>query len=321
MKRDDLTKLVDLVKAAIVSSRATATIGIVGYTSTALDLVELLSSTGLLGHLAGIYISGALSEEGQQRLKPLRQLQDDRPTMVVIASDEDKEALLLEALPYLRPESKILIGGFAHFGFRDALFDKETRNTLVPSLANGYPNSLVHIFQCLKNAARLNLDGIVLEFGMFKGGTTMLMSRFIESLGKDWKVFGFDSFAGFPAPRSPLDMYAHPDCVFLDEALVRRVFEGRNVEVVAGDIVETVDKIRGKPVILAFVDTDNFSPAHAVLDVIQDSVVVGGAIVFDHFAGRERFLYTLGERIAARRLLDDDRYFNLHDTGVFLRQR
>lgn len=116
-------------------------------------------------------------------------------------------------------------------------------------------------------------------------------------------------------------MYAHPDCVFTDVEAVRRFFEGRNVEVVAGDVVNTVSRLETEDVVLAFVDTDNFTPAAAVLEVILERVVVGGAIVFDHFTGRDRFLYTLGERIAAKRILGDSRYFNLHDTGVFLRQR
>jgi O-methyltransferase len=321
MKRDDLDALVDLLKQKIVVSAETITVGIIGFTPTAIELVQILADMQLLVRVTGIYSSGQFTEQGPSLRKSMDRLCDDNPRIVMVASDENKEALLLEAVPYLTPSSRILIGGFAHFGFRDALFQAENTNTLIPSFANGYPNSLIHIFQCLKNAARLNLDGIVVEFGMFKGGTTMLMSRFIEKLGKNWKVYGFDSFAGFPPPRSPLDMYAHPDCVFLDEALVRRMFEGRNVKIIAGDILQTVDQIKGEPVVLAFVDTDNFTSANAALDVIQDYVVPGGAIVFDHFTGRNRFLYTLGERIAAKRLLEDSRYFNLHDTGVFLRQR
>jgi hypothetical protein len=249
------------------------------------------------------------------------QLATDRPDVVLIASDEGKEDLLVEAVPFLIPETKVLIGGFGHFRFRDPLFEHETSTAFVPSLANGYPNSLIHIYQCLQNAARLDLEGVVAEFGMFKGGTTMLISRFIEAFGKAWKVYGFDTFDGFPPPRSVLDMYAHPDCVFLDLDGVRRFFEGRNVEVVPGDVVETVTRLEREDIVLAFVDTDNYTSAAAILDVILDRVVVGGAIVFDHFTGRDRFLYTLGERIAAKRILGDSRYFNLHETGVFLRQR
>lgn len=73
--------------------------------------------------------------------------------------------------------------------------------------------------------------------------------------------------------------------------------------------------------VLTFMDTDNYSPAQAALRIVRERTVVGGAIVFDHFTGADRFRYTLGERIAGRVLLDDSRYFHLHDTGVFYRQR
>jgi len=202
----------------------------------------------------------------------------------------------------------------------DPTFEQETANALVPSFANGYPNCLIHLWQVLQNAARLGLDGTIVEFGMFRGGTTMLLSRFAERLGKDWPVVGFDTFDGFPSPRSPLDMYSHPDCVFLDEAAARRYLAGRNVEIISGDIVKTASRLADRDIVLAFIDTDNYTSATAALDAVQNQIVPGGAIVFDHFTGVDRFLYTLGERVAAKRLLGDPRFFNLHGTGVFLRQ-
>jgi hypothetical protein len=44
------------------------------------------------------------------------------------------------------------------------------------------------------------------------------------------------------------------------------------------------------------------------------------AAVFDHFTGVDRFRYALGEWMAGSVLLDDPRYFHLHETGVFYRQ-
>jgi O-methyltransferase len=149
----------------------------------------------------------------------------------------------------------------------------------------------------------------------------MFLSRIIERLGQDWPVFGFDTFAGFPPRRSPLDMYDHPGCIFTDLPAVRRYLEGRNVRVIPGDIVETAQQLEDNDIILSFIDADNYSSARAALQVVQERTVVGGAIVFDHFTGTDRFRYTLGERIAGRVLLEDHRYFHLHDTGVFYRQR
>lgn len=85
-----------------------------------------------------------------------------------------------------------------------------------------------------------------------------------------------------------------------------------------GDIVETASRLKNRDILLAF--TDNYTSAMAALDAVHDQIVHRGAIVFDHFTGVDRFLYTLGERIAAKRLLCDSRFFNLHGTGVFLRQ-
>ena len=238
-----------------------------------------------------------------------------------MAEDEGKEDLIEMALPYITKSVKIIIAGYGHLAFRDKIFNEEYAQLLVPSLANGYPNTLIHIYQCLKSAARLNLDGIVVEFGMFKGGTTMFVSRIIERLGMSWPVYGFDTFAGFPPRRSPLDMYAHPDCIFTDLDSVKRYLEGRNVEIVVGDIYETYMQLENKNIILCFFDTDNYSSSAKVLELIKEQIVVGGAIVFDHFTGVDRFRYTLGERLAGKILLDDPRYFHLHDTGVFYRQK
>lgn len=315
----------DLLLADIKGSLAEIPDGmfaILGHTPLTYDLLAFFHSCGALDRVCGVYAQwdDRAAVAGTNR-RAYTDLNADSPSFAIVASDGDKEDILALALPHLRPEVRILLSGYGHFAFRDPVFESAQRQVLVPSLANGYPNTLVHLFQCLQNAARLDLHGVVVEFGMFKGGTTMLLSRFIEQLGRSWKVIGLDTFAGFPPRRSALDMYAHPDCVFPDEASVRQYFVGRDVEIIAGDIVHTAARLKDEDVVLAFVDTDNFTSANAVLDAIQDRVVVGGAIVFDHFTGRNRHRYTLGERIAAKRLLNDSRYFVLHDAGVFFRQR
>jgi O-methyltransferase len=319
MNADDLTTLKVKLRDEVVRSAPGRKVAIVGWTSAAIELsADPVFTTGA-AVLAGIFVPGIPAQ--QLSVKPLNALAAELPDIVVIADDAGKEALLEAVASILPAETKLLIGGFAHFVFRDEIFDRVSRQLFIPSFANGYPHSLVHIYQCLQNAHRQRLKGIVAEFGMFKGGTTMLISRFIEEMGADWKVFGFDTFDGFPPKRSALDMYAHPDCVFLDVNLVRAVFAGRNVEVVEGDVVRTVSRLNEENLVVSFVDTDNFTSANAIIRVIADRTVVGGAIVFDHWTGADRHLDTIGERIAAKQLAADDRYFNLHGTGVFLRQR
>jgi hypothetical protein len=118
------------------------------------------------------------------------------------------------------------------------------------------------------------------------------------------------------------DLYDHPDLydVCFEEVVSR--FEGRNVEIVAGDVRATANgALANRPVVVAFVDTDNYTSGLAAIRAVQDLVVIGGAIVLDHYTGVDRFVRTIGERMAAHELLaEDPRFFNLHGTGVFIRQ-
>jgi O-methyltransferase len=320
MKTEDLQQLLSEVKVAL-SLTTRSTFAILGHTPTAYDVQAFFKNIGAEGRLLGVYADITQSGAKAEPLRPLKQLSEEKPDFIIVASDVEKEKLLEPALPHLNPAMRVLLGGYGHFSFQDPLYEAILANGLVPSLANGYPHTLIHLYQCLKNSSRLNIEGVVAEFGMFKGGTTMLLARFVKAFRKSWPVIGFDTFSGFPARRSVLDMYNHPGCVFSDEDAVRAHVKSANIEVVSGDIVETASRLVTERIVLAFIDTDNYTSATAVLDVIQDRVVPGGAIVFDHFTGRNRFLYTLGERIAAKRLLEDTRYFNLHDTGVFFKQQ
>ncbi|MCD0446246.1 TylF/MycF family methyltransferase [Glycomyces sp. A-F 0318] len=299
-------------------------VGILGLNHTAARLFGELKIKGLHSRVNAIYQTGAhvgYQPFAEVIVQPIQALGTTEHDVLVVAADREKEELLLEALPYISNTPKVIVAGYSHLEFVDSTFSEELHQLLVPSLANGYPNTLVHLYQCLVNSARLGIEGTVAEFGMFKGGTTMFLSRIIERLEQPWHVIGFDTFGGFPARRSPLDMYDHPECVFTDLDAVRRYLEGRQVEIVAGNIVETSIRLKNEDLVLSFIDTDNYSSARAALEVVQDRTVVGGSIVFDHFTGVDRFRYTLGERIAGRVLLDDDRYFHLHGTGVFYRQR
>ena len=320
LRQADLDRLLEQLAEAL-SARPGAAVAVVGRTAAAARIVAFIGSLAPLCHLAGLYAPGCGPGAGDPDgvYRPLPCLREDAPDVVVVSDDAGKEELLVALAPHVRPDTRVLLGGYGHLEFRDPVYHDVVRNALVPSLANGYPNCLIHLYQCLRSAARLKLDGIVAEFGMFRGGTTMILSRFIEKLGATWKVIGFDTFAGFPPRRSALDLYAHPDCVFSDASSVRAYLRDRDVEIVPGDIVTTVTRLAAENVVLAFVDTDNHASASAILDVVTDRIVVGGAIVFDHWAGLDRHLNTVGERIAAARLADDKRYLNLYGTGVFTR--
>jgi O-methyltransferase len=320
MRDEDYAKLLEDTQRELLAGTGPA--AVLGLTPVTLRLLASLAPAGLDRALQAIYAPG----EGRGGppltvpVRPLPALREADCGLLVVAADTEKEDLLCAALPFTSGTPKVIVAGYGHLDFRDRVFEEEQAQLLVPSLANGYPNSLVHLYQCLASAARLGLSGVVAEFGMFKGGTTMFLSRVIERLGAGWPVIGFDTFGGFPPRRSPLDMYDHPGCVFTDEAAVRRYLDGRDIEIIAGDITRTCSRLEEEDLVLTFIDTDNYTPARAAIEVARERTVPGGAIVFDHFTGTSRFRYTLGERIAGRVLLDDPRWFHLHGTGVFYRQ-
>lgn len=321
MRAKDYAKLLEDVEREILSGARS--IGILGCTTVAVRLLSSLTPSGLASAIAAVYT--AKSDDVSEiplavASRPFEDLRDSDHDVLVVAADEEKEDLLNIALPYIRGIPKVIVAGYGHLKFRDAVFDEEIAKLLVPSLANGYPNILIHLYQCLLNSAKLGISGVVAEFGMFRGGTTMFLSRVVERLGMDWPIIGFDTFNGFPPRRSPLDMYDHQDCFLTDLSTVRRYLAGRNVEIVPGDIIETSRRLEREKLVLTFIDTDNYTSAKAALEVVVERTLAGGAIVFDHFTGVDRFRYTLGERIAGFSLIDDSRYFHLHGTGVFYRQ-
>lgn len=242
--------------------------------------------------------------------------------IIVVASDAEKELLLLglklvnfgEVLPV------VILAGTAHLSFSDPTFDELDEPALVRSYANGYPLTRVHIFQCLQAASANRLDGAIIELGAFKGGTTAWLARLAKRLNLPSAVIAFDSWDGFPPRRSILDLYTHDRCVFRDLGGVRGHLEPLGVELVPGDITETVPtRLANEPILLAFVDTDNYSPAKSALETISRNLVRGGAIVFDHYATESEYIYTIGERIAAKEVLIHQGLLQLQGTGVFIK--
>jgi hypothetical protein len=305
-----------------VFAHAPGTILLLGLTPVALELRAELWQFGLRHYLLGIVHPGLPADES---LGVLDWSTSNKQNVdyLVVASDEDKEELLHA---YTRVERKstrlptVIITGVAHLAFRDPLFAELDAPALVPSYATGYPYTRVHMFQHLHAAAANGLWGAIVEFGAFKGGTTAWLAAVARRLNLDVPVLAFDSWDGFPPRRSVLDMYAHPRCVFSDIGAVRAYLEPMGVELVPGDISDTAPRrLAELPILLAFIDTDNYSPAAAALTALVGNVVPGGAIVFDHYTTTQEYLYTLGERMAALDILKDRGFLQVHGTGVFVR--
>lgn len=302
-----------------VLQRDAHAVALLGLTAATLAVRAALERAGLGDRVIGIFAEHPGS--GEKDVIALDELADRYHDLLVIGEDADKAGLLdayRRAAGEREPPPDAVLAGTGHLAFANPDFEELNAPALVPSYATGSPYTREHLFACLKAAAGAGLRGAIVEFGAFKGGTTAWLARAAAHLGLDGcRIIGLDSWAGFPPRRSVLDLYEHPRCVFTDLDAVRAYVERFGVELIAGDITDTYRQLDGVPLLLAFFDTDNYSPARAALELCADQLVLGGSIVFDHVATVPDYIDTLGERMAAYEVLGSRPFLHLHGTGVF----
>lgn len=133
MNTNDLAKLTMKLREAVVAQPPGAKVAIVGWTPAALELAsDLVFSTGA-AVLSGIFVPDTSAV--QSSIKPLDAIAPEQPDIVVIADDAGKEPLLEAVAALLPAETKLLIGGFSHFTFRDEIFDRVRQELFIPSFA------------------------------------------------------------------------------------------------------------------------------------------------------------------------------------------
>lgn len=308
-----------ITEAAAALGAGRTKVAVIGLGSEALHVRAALSA---LGGEVEVY-DPRKSVAADQRLAPWSLLGAAEPQLVVIAPDAEKEELLRAAADVLDandPLPQVILGGLGHQERSDPIFEDLEAPAMVPSYATGNPHTRAHLYDCLRAAAANGREGAVVELGAFKGGTSVWLARAVAALGlESSKVIAFDAWDGFPPRRSILDLYEHPRCVFRDLEAVRAYAEPHGIELVVGDIAETAPKrLASEPILLAFIDTDNYSATRAALEPIRDNLVPGGAIIFDHYFTISDYAYTVGERIAGVEALGESGLLQLRGTGVFI---
>ncbi len=148
----------------------------------------------------------------------------------------------------------------------------------------------------------LQVKGSIVECGVYRGSGLMAWANFaavLEPLNLTRRIYGFDSFGGFPAvgPRDrgearaarPGDLRA--DCLDELRGLIRAYDLNRplghvpKVELIAGDAVTTIpEMVARKPhlvVSLLFLDFDLYEPTKVALENFVPRMPKGSIIAFD----------------------------------------
>jgi hypothetical protein len=293
-----------------------------GFTPECISLVSRMKDHG-----ADALISGIVDPRKVVQGHRVADLRVSSPELIpslemdtlVIAVDQDKELALTEFSRIDNRTPRVIMAGTRHLEFNDPLFHEVLSSCMVSSRAAGYRHMLAHIYQSIVYIANRGLKGSFVEFGVYKAGTTVFLAKTLQKLNINSKIYAFDTFDGFPPRKSLLDLYSDGHDEFSDFASVSAYCSGYPIELIRGDICETYRQLDGVPLVFSFFDTDNYSPTKWSLEMCYEQTVPGGILSFDHFYCDERWLYTLGERIAVTEVLKGKNVFNLHGTGIFIK--
>ncbi len=143
-----------------------------------------------------------------------------------------------------------------------------------------------------------NLDGDILEFGVFKGVSLIQWASFREIFGRvsNQKIVGFDTFAEFPKTSFEKDIklrekfIAEAGLNSIDKAGLEKILENKqfsNIKLVQGDILETVplylQENKEIKISLLHIDVDIYEPTKVILESFYDKVIEGGIIILDDY--------------------------------------
>lgn len=145
-----------------------------------------------------------------------------------------------------------------------------------------------------------NVRGEIVEFGIFKGNSFFRWIKFRDLLEQTYsrKIIGFDIFGDFPEAHFEQDKLKRDAFVAETNGGVSISYDeinqlldaqglSKNVEIVKGDILQTLDEYVDKnphlKISLLHLDVDLYEPSKLVLERLFERVTKGGIIIFDDY--------------------------------------
>ena len=166
---------------------------------------------------------------------------------------------------------------------------------------------LANVVECCVTALLDGVPGDLVETGVWRGGTTILMRGILEALGDvDRRVWVADSFEGLPAPGAD----AHPTDVGLDWSGVEVLKVGADevranfarygllderVCFLEGWFADTLPRAPIDRVAVLRLDGDLYGSTMDALRALEPRVVPGGFVVVDDYGGWEPCRAAVGD--------------------------
>jgi hypothetical protein len=192
-----------------------------------------------------------------------------------------------------------------------------------------HPRTLINLYDTMHYIALKGLTGGIANFGTYYGWSMYFIALLREEFSlQACEIIGFDTFQGFAKTNDPRDCYlAMNDRPVITNGGVdiptihRFLSPYTNWRLVEVNLATTPAQISDRSIVLAFVDTDDYSPTAGSLKKADDYMVEGGIILHDHYAPGS--LGVNGECIGQRLAMDDyvhgskHQWFNHFGTNIF----
>jgi O-methyltransferase len=152
-------------------------------------------------------------------------------------------------------------------------------------------NTLVDVWRCYELWSLVSelrdVPGAILEVGVWRGGTGILMATRAAALGLDDPVYLCDTWAGV-VKTGDVDTYyrdgKHDDASRETVAALAAALGTRNVKLLQGVFPdETADQIADNRFRLCHCDVDVYRSAKDVFDWVWPRLEPGGMVVFDDY--------------------------------------
>lgn len=144
-----------------------------------------------------------------------------------------------------------------------------------------------------------NIDGDVVECGVGHGKSFFMMACILKEEMQSRKLWGFDSFEGFPEPAPQDASFRMPKkgewgdtSMRLIDSLIRdggldTAYIRSTISLIPGFFSESLSKYDGKGIALLHIDADLYASYVDVLKQLYPKVVPGGLVILDEYLGIE----------------------------------
>ena len=147
-----------------------------------------------------------------------------------------------------------------------------------------------------------NVEGDIVECGVGWGRTLLGWAMLCHDAGDSRRIWGFDSFEGFPAPTEEDASPRAPKQGEWSEATLDNImavlrqgglspnYIRTKVTLVQGFFDKSLPNYTGDKIALLHIDADLYASYQTVLNQLYDKVAHGGVIAFDEYMGtREHY--------------------------------